>query len=141
MNRAKKEEIKRYNEARRGLSKEAIAELDAKEAQEAEAEKFLMVVHDNLFPEEYDSYFDSCVDSKMRRRGINPMSGDYIQRTNKRRESLGIAPLNPAGSPIDNASKEFCRRLINKHSDRLAQIPTDKEKLHFLTDQFPEHNE
>lgn len=47
-------------------------------------------LHIELFPEEYDFMLDSGVDSIKRGKGINPMSSDYVQRTNLRRQKLGF---------------------------------------------------
>jgi len=51
-------------------------------------------LHLELFPEEYDYIYDSIADAKDRRRGLNPMSQAYIDKTNERRISLGVLPFS-----------------------------------------------
>lgn len=91
MNRMKREELKRYHEARKGLTPEEIAMVDAREAAEKAFDADLQRMHWRLFPEEYDFYGDEIVDVKLRNQGINPMSAEYIARTDARRSALGFA--------------------------------------------------
>lgn len=91
MNRAKKEELKRYHEARKGLTPEEIATVDAREAAEKGFAEDVQQMHRRLFPEEYDFFYDDCVDAKRRAQGINPMSDECIARTDARRAALGFA--------------------------------------------------
>lgn len=66
-----------------------------------------------LFPEEFDYFYDSNVDANRRRLGENPMSEDYIQRMNKKREKLGFLPLTKNGYAQDSKETfEFCKKLI-----------------------------
>ncbi|MDW3116924.1 MAG: hypothetical protein R8G60_03420 [Roseovarius pacificus] len=48
--------------------------------------------HAKLFPEEYDFVYDSSADAQDRRRGVNPMSAEYIEKANARRAELGFGP-------------------------------------------------
>lgn len=91
MNRLKKEELKKYLAARDGLTPDEVAKLDRQEKLERELEERARRFHVQLFPEEYDGYYDSLSDSEDRRRGINPMSASYIERTNRRRVALGFS--------------------------------------------------
>ena len=91
MNRMAKEELRRYREARKGLSPAEIAELDRREAEEEAFQKRVRSWHGRLFPEEYDFYYDSIADARDRARGINPMSDEFIARTDARRKALGFA--------------------------------------------------
>lgn len=50
-------------------------------------------LHLELFPEEYDYIYDSNADVNDRRRGLNPMCQDYIDKTNERRISMGVTPF------------------------------------------------
>jgi uncharacterized protein YmfQ (DUF2313 family) len=61
-------------------------------------------LHIELFPEEYDFILDSWVDSKERAKGMNPMSSDYVQRTNLRRQKLGFKPYEIVGENDDTFS-------------------------------------
>ena len=90
MNRARKEELKKYRESREGLSPAELEELDKREADEKEKEDLIGLWHCRLFPEEYDFMLDEGVDAKRRAQGINPMSEAYIAKTNARRAKLGF---------------------------------------------------
>jgi len=48
--------------------------------------------HLKLFPEEYDFQYDSNSDLADRKRGISPMSQEYIDKVNERRVALGFSP-------------------------------------------------
>lgn len=109
MNRAKKEQLKRYQEARRGLSEEEVRELNAREARNSAIESLARSIHHEWFPEEYDFMMDSYSDAKDRRRGQNPMSAEYTARVNARRAEFGIKPLGPDGMPVDKESWRLAR--------------------------------
>lgn len=102
MNRYKKEELRKYREARAGLTPEEIAEFDAKEAAAEATKHKVQRFHSLLFPEEYDAYYDSISDSKLRSQGQNPMSADYIERTNARRKDLGFDAFSVGNTPVPN---------------------------------------
>lgn len=91
MNRVKKEELKRYQEARKGLTPEQIATVDAREAAEKHFAEDVQQMHRRLFPEEYDFFYDDFVDAQRRAQGTNPMPEEYIARTDARRAALGFA--------------------------------------------------
>ena len=61
-------------------------------------------LHIELFPEEYDLMNDSWVDSIERGKGMNPMSSDYVQRTNLRRQKLGFKTYEIVGKNDDTIS-------------------------------------
>jgi hypothetical protein len=75
-------------------------------------------VHIQLFPEEYDFMMDSVADSNDRIKGVNPMSSEYVQRTNLRRQKLGFKPYEISGTNDDtftwiyNAIKEGQTEII-----------------------------
>jgi hypothetical protein len=107
MNRMKKEELRKYKEARAGLSAHEIKLLDEKEAQENRLSKLIGSVHFELFPEEYDFQYDSVLDAKERAQGINPMSPEYISKVDERRLALGVAPFShkPENGQVDSWTK------------------------------------
>jgi hypothetical protein len=84
------------------LSPDQILELDTREAAERAVIGKSAQLHLSLFPEEYDFYYDSGSDSKDRNRGINPMSQEYISRTNARRLELGFGAFSVVDMPIPN---------------------------------------
>lgn len=65
-----------------------------------------------LFKEEWDFMGDSGADAKGRSRGINPMSQEYTNRVNKKREAFGVSPINDSGFGIDNSSNLFCEEVV-----------------------------
>lgn len=50
--------------------------------------------HAALFPEEYDHMYDSVSEAKDRQRGKNPMSSEYVEKTNTLRVQLGFKPFS-----------------------------------------------
>lgn len=73
--------------------------------------------HAKLFPEEYDSMYDSTSEAKARRRGINPMRESYQKEVNLRRLKLGVKPYmgNVGVENIDTSSLmtslEYCKKV------------------------------
>ena len=112
MNRVKKEEHRRHAEARKGLTPKQVANLDRREAEEKALEARLSGLHSRLFPEEYDFYYDDSVDAKRRARGENPMSQEYIDRTNARRLALGLAPYMGGPSDLPSDTGGWIRQMI-----------------------------
>ena len=107
MNRVKKEELRKYKEARIGLSGHEIELLNEKEAQEAKLTELIGKIHSELFPEEYDFHYDSIADAQDRAKGINPMSSEYISKVDARRLALGVAPFShqPENGQVDSWTK------------------------------------
>ncbi|WP_417447540.1 hypothetical protein [Idiomarina abyssalis] len=80
-------------------------------------------LHAKYFSEEYDDRFDSALEAKERRRGINPMSQEYIDKMDSKRRELGVSKLGPGGKPQDNNSLELTEQwavdLISAHEQML----------------------
>lgn len=114
MNRLKKEEIRKRQAARKGKTSEEIAELDQLEATDKALEKLCRTIHAEKFPEEYDFMYDSVADADDRRRGINPMSVDYIQRANAKRIREGVTPLADDGTSQANDTWEMALEEARK---------------------------
>ncbi|MDN2482489.1 hypothetical protein [Vibrio agarivorans] len=78
----------------------------------------LREMHGELFPEEYDHYYDSNVEAKVRNRGENPMSVDYQREVNLRRFAMGVEPFG--GSVGINSTKglisswQYCQNKIDQ---------------------------
>ena len=51
-------------------------------------------LHAALFPEEYDHMYDSVSEAKDRQRGKNPMSAEYVEKTNTLRAQVGFTPFS-----------------------------------------------
>jgi hypothetical protein len=121
MNRFKKEEKIKLDDARKGLSEKEIEILDKKEEEGNRIKELSRKIHRERFSEEYDFMYDSNVDANDRDRGINPMSKEYIERINKKREALGVSPLSESGMSISDDTMDLCieeAKKIIKHSDK-----------------------
>lgn len=129
MNKAKKEEIRKYREARVGLSREEIEMLDAADDIELHVELLARKRHVKKFPEEYDLMNDSGSEAKDRSRGINPMAADYIAEVRARRAALGVSPLSENGLATSRDSYDLCvaeaRRTVHSDPD-LKRPPTER---------------
>src|SRR6218665_1672553 len=123
MNKAKKEELKRYHEARKGLTPEEIAVVDAREAMEKSFADDGELMHRRLFPEEHDFYYDDNFDAKRRSQGINPMPAEYIARTDARRAALGFAGyIAENDSRPDDTRGWVYRMMLDGNRDELERI-------------------
>jgi hypothetical protein len=116
MNRAKKEEIRKYNEAREGKSVEVIAEIDRQDEFDAQIKRLASLLHGRLFLEEYDFMSDSIADANDRKKGFNPMSESHIKKVDEKRRVLGFSPLSRAGETTENDTLEFCLGVAREAS-------------------------
>ena len=114
MNRFKKEEKIKYDEARKGLSKEQIDILDQKDKLDVKIDKLARKIHGDRFSEEFDFMYDSSLDASERAKGINPMNKEYIDEINKKRKDLGVSPLSENGMSISNDTFELCKKEATK---------------------------
>ena len=55
--------------------------------------------------------YDSTSEYEDRRRGINPMSDEHIERVKQKRETFGVTHIDKAGLAVDNSSTEFCKEV------------------------------
>lgn len=108
MNRFKKEEKRKQEEARKGLSLEQIKALDIQDLKNEAIGRLAREIHTERFPEEYDFMYDSSWDASDRKKGINPMSDEYIAKAEKCRERQGVSPLSEAGMATSNDSMALC---------------------------------
>lgn len=67
--------------------------LDDKQIQESDLHLRARKLHAELFPEEYDFVYDSKWEASERRRGVNPVSAEYIAASDERRAQLGFRPF------------------------------------------------
>ena len=128
MNRVKKEEIKKHQQARAGLTPEQVKELDAQEAEYNLIDKIARRRHLTRYPEEYDFMNDSSADASDRRRGINPMSQEYIAKVNKRRKEYGVSPLTVHGYASSNETLEACCQEVK---NEIAGLRTRIDEILF----------
>ncbi|MGZ2371747.1 5' nucleotidase, NT5C type [Ancylomarina sp. YFZ004] len=105
MNRTSKEELKKYEEARKGLTPEQIIELDKKEALENEIMGIANHFNILLFPEEYDFYtYEKS----------NPWSDDYMERISRKRAKLGLSEVNHESPLRYKDTDEICESMAGK---------------------------
>jgi hypothetical protein len=123
VNRLKKEEQRRHREAREGLSPKENAALDRREAEVRKHEEEVREWHLRLFTEEYDFMADSSAEAKLRARGINPMSPEYVQKTNEQRHCLGFAPYMVVDSDMPSDTYGWVARMVEQGEQRrLAEL-------------------
>ena len=77
------------------MDKNGKSKASASQKSEDEALRHLgRELHAALFPEEYDHMYDSASEAKDRQRGKNPMSAEYVEKTNTLRAQLGFTPFS-----------------------------------------------
>jgi HD superfamily phosphohydrolase len=118
MNKAKKEEKRKYEEARKGLTVDQVMVLDKKEKKQKEIEDLARTIHAEKFSEEYDFMYDSTSDLSDRKKGINPMSQEYIDKINIKRSGLGVSPLSERGTSTSNDTMDMCIEEAKKIIDQ-----------------------
>jgi hypothetical protein len=83
-----------------------------------EAKRPMDELHSKLFPEEYDSHYDSRVESKERQRGKNPMNEEYQLKVNLRRFEMGVDPYGGTVGIANTegliSSHEYCSRQLQQ---------------------------
>lgn len=114
MNRMKKEEIRKYKAARKGLTEYEVVDLDRREAQARAVGCRVESLHRELFPEEYDWFYDDAFDKGLRSQGINPMSESYIERTNADRAALGFDAYDFTNTALSKgpSTKGWVRQMV-----------------------------
>ncbi len=108
MNKAKKVAKEKYIKAREGLSSEQVAELNRVEQEQEKIEKLAKSIHIEKFPEEYDFMYDSCLETSERKKGINPMNQEYIEKIKLKRTNLGVSQLDDSGMSVSMDSFDLC---------------------------------
>ncbi|CAA6802594.1 MAG: Unknown protein [uncultured Sulfurovum sp.] len=127
MTRASKEKARIYREATKDMNEDDKKNYDLLLELQNRFDSLWRKLHCELFQEEYDFMYDEIVDAKRRQRGENPMSKEYIEKMDKKRESLGFLPLKPNGEreKTDNTI-EYCKKLITKELDYKAMYLKEK---------------
>jgi len=128
MNRYKKEEKRKHDEARKGLTDDEIIVIDLEDEIQLKVEKLARHIHAEKFPEEYDFMYDSGVDVKERNRGINPMNQEYIDKIKNKRSDLDVAQLAENGMPVSKDTYLLClsEAKIQIYSDMNLKRPPAK---------------
>jgi hypothetical protein len=126
--REKKWEKEQYLKARQGLTVDEVAALDKKDAIEKANYKIAHGLHIKLFPEEYDHMYDSRMDMDDRKKGINPMSQLYIDKTNAYREELGFAPYRASQCDYHGTTFEWVVDMVSEGKEgELSRILKARE--------------
>jgi len=123
MNRWKKEKKRKYDEARKGLSKKEIAALDREDSRKEAIQQLAKKIHVEKFPEEWDFMGDSIQDANDRAKGINPMSAEYIEEIRKKREKLGVSPLSESGMRTSDDTMKLCEKEAEEKLKHLGLLP------------------
>ena len=102
MNRFKTEEAIKHRESRSGLSEQEVNKLGREEAIQNEITILARSIHAERFPEEYNFIFDDHVDYANRKKGINPMNDDSINKVAVERAELNVSPLGDNGMSVSD---------------------------------------
>jgi len=125
MNRHKREELRKLVQARSGLTTEQIAALDAKDLAARKLSDLASQIHREKFPEEYDFMYDSSWDAHDRKKGINPMTQEYIDEVKRRRAAFGVAQLTDAGMAVSSDSRDLCWEEAKRQLESANGASTD----------------
>ena len=68
-----------------------------------------------LFAEEYEHMCDSTFEARVRRKGINPMNDEYVEKTNLLRVRLGFTPINIGADDFNDDTYPVSLKLNIKH--------------------------
>lgn len=120
MNRLKKEEVKKQKQLEKGLTEDQLELLQKIMNCRKIFEKLQNSIHGILFPEEFDFMLDDNVDANLRKHGENPMSKDYQNKVNAKRQKLGLQPLSENGMCDSDDSQKYSQKLA-------IQFLVDKE--------------
>ena len=107
------------------LSSETISELKLLRQRQEPFKLLAKKLKAILFDEEWDMVCDSISESDDRKRGINPMNEEYIERVRQKREAFGVTNLNSAGLSVDDSATKFCEEVIRKsknYSEKAERI-------------------
>lgn len=108
MNRYTKVLITNDIKAREGLTPDEIVAIDFEDEVRRMIHDLAGKIHSEKFSEEYDFMMDERADIKGRKRGINPMSQNYIDKIDKKRDDLGVARLPSNGLAVTDETYLLC---------------------------------
>ena len=110
------------------MDKNGKSKASASQKSEDEALRHLgRELHAALFPEEYDHMYDSVSEAKDRQRGKNPMSAEYVEKTNTLRAQLGFTPFSVGPNAYnDNTYSWVMEKLRQSEEAELREIISDR---------------
>ncbi|NOQ64919.1 MAG: hypothetical protein GQ582_10445 [Methyloprofundus sp.] len=128
MNKYKKEVKIKHDKARKGLSEDEIIAVDLEDEIKLKIEELSRSIHAEKFAEEYDFMYDSGVDAKERKKGINPMNQEYIDKIKQKRADLGLTQLSENGISVSQDSENLCLEEAKRqvYSDLKLKRPPEK---------------
>jgi hypothetical protein len=86
-------------------------------------------LHAALFPEEYDHMYDSVSEAKDRQRGKNPMSAEYVEKTNTLRAQVGFTPFSVGPDACnDDTYSWVMEKLRQGEGAELREIISDRAR-------------
>ena len=112
MTRTKKEEIRKYKEARIGLTPQQIVEFDAKEAKEKLFKEDVRWVNHILYHEDFDHMYDNIADAKDRARGISPMNDEYHAKIKNKNKAIQAFQILSSDKSVGSPSIDICEYIV-----------------------------
>jgi hypothetical protein len=86
-------------------------------------------LHAALLPEEYDHMYDSVSEAKDRQRGKNPMSAEYVEKTNTLRAQVGFTPFSVGPDACnDDTYSWVMEKLRQGEGAELREIISDRAR-------------
>ena len=86
-------------------------------------------LHAALFPEEYDHMYDSVSEAKDRQRGKNPMSAEYVEKTNTLRAQLGFTPFSVGPNAYNDDTYSWVMEKLRQGEEaQLREIISDRAR-------------
>lgn len=126
MKKLKREELKAKTLQQEGKTAAEIEFIEQEEAKQAEVLALANKIHSEIFPEEYDYIYDSIADVSDRKRGINPMNKEYIEKVNAKRITAGVTSLAANGMSQSKDSWEIAyREALSRISENLSLSQTN----------------
>jgi hypothetical protein len=86
-------------------------------------------LHTALFPEEYDHMYDSVSEAKDRQRGKNPMSAEYVEKTNTLRAQVGFKPFSVGPDAYNDDTYSWVMEKLRQGEEaELREIIADRAR-------------
>lgn len=96
-------------------------------------------LHAALFPEEYDHMYDSFSEAKDRQRGKNPMSAEYVEKTNTLRAQLGFTPFSVGPDAYDDDTYSWVMEKLRQGEEaELREILATRARKDLEAEQLKE---
>ena len=112
------------------MDKNGKSKASASQKSEDEALRHLgRELHAALFPEEYDHMYDSVSEAKDRQRGKNPMSAEYVEKTNTLRAQVGFTPFSVGPDAYNDDTYSWVMEKLRQGEEaELREIISDRAR-------------